>query len=210
MAFNPLREYRLIAILVRFALIFGLLIYPYRGLDEGYASCFRFLGTIVFDRDGDARVVRFRAHEIQHGFSTLSTQMLVANRELVDSSGRGKALLVDLDTRSIGWIPTALTIALVLATPIPWRRSARALFWGLVLIHILILFSLQVAIWDQWAELSSHAASPLWQTIVDALYYTLITQMGASFAAPVVIWIAVTFRAGKERGLAASHKISLK
>jgi len=203
MAFNPLRQHRLVAILVRFALIFGLLIYPYRGLDEGYASYFRLLGTMVFDRDGDARVVRFEAHEIQHGFSILSTQMLVANRGTVDANGRGKVLLVDLDTRSIGWIPTALTIALVLATPIPWRRSVWALFWGLVLIHIFILFSLQVAIWDQWAELSFYAASPLWQKIVNALYYTLITQMGASFAAPVVIWIAVTFRVAEERGLPA-------
>jgi len=47
--------------------------------------------------------------------------MTLGNRALVDNSGKGLAEIVDLDTRSIGWMPTALTMALILATPVPWR-----------------------------------------------------------------------------------------
>jgi hypothetical protein len=36
--------------------------------------------------------------------------------------------------------------------------------------------------------------TPFWQAVIDNLDYTLLTQMGASFSVPVLIWILVTFR----------------
>jgi hypothetical protein len=99
-----------------------------------------------------------------------------------------------LDTRSIGWDPTALTIALILATPVPWRRRGWALLWGLVLVNLFILFSLQSWIWNASPNISLTTLSPFWKEMADDLEYTLITQMGVSFSMPVLIWIVVTFR----------------
>jgi hypothetical protein len=196
MALALLRQRKIVQVLIRFWIVFGLLIFPWPNLDNFYGAYFRLLGTLAFSRESGPRMVRFDPHELRHGFSTLGTEMILGNRYLVDSSGKGAVTLVDLDTRSIGWVPTALTIALILATPMPWRRACWALLWGIVLIHLFILLSLQAAIWDQSPVLSLGEPSPMGQWLADALYYTLITQMGASFAAPVVIWIAVTFRAG--------------
>jgi hypothetical protein len=99
-----------------------------------------------------------------------------------------------LDTRSIGWVPTALTMALILATPIPWRRRGAALAGGLVLVHCFILFSLQAWIWDNSSDVSLMRLSGFWQEVAGELDYALINQLGASFSVPVVIWILVTFR----------------
>jgi hypothetical protein len=85
-------------------------------------------------------------------------------------------------------------MALILATPVSWRQRGWALFWGLLLIHLFILFSLQVAIWEEYPALSLTDFSPFWKSVVDALNYTLITQLGASFSVPILIWILVAIR----------------
>jgi len=185
---------QIIGPLLLFVLIFGLLVFPWPGWNALYGSYFRALGEAAFSRTDDQRVVLFEPHSVQHGFSTLDTRMTLANRTLADSSGHGLAKQTTLDTRSIGLMPTALTIALILATPIPWRQRAWALLWGLLLIHAFILFSLQVWIWDESSALSLLDVPPFLQTILDELKYTLITQLGVSFSMPPLIWILVSFR----------------
>lgn len=119
---NPLRQINpIIGAVGRFAVIFGLLVLPWPGWNEIYGAYFRAFGQAAFSRQDDQRIVRFQPHEVRHGFSRLDTQMTLGNRALVDNSGKGLAEIVDLDTRSIGWMPTALTMALILATPVPWR-----------------------------------------------------------------------------------------
>jgi hypothetical protein len=184
----------ILGFLWRFALVYGLLILPWLGWDELYGQYFRGLGQMAFTRDGANRVIIFEPHETRHGFSGLDTRMTLGNRSLADAGGNGPAEMIDLDTRSIGWVPTALTIALIAATPIPWRRRFWALPGGLVLVHCFILFSLQSWIWDESAKLSLMTLSPFWQEVADDLEYTLLVQLGASFSVPVLIWILVTFR----------------
>jgi hypothetical protein len=178
----------------KFVFIFGLLIFPWPGWNQAYSGYFRGLGDAVFSRPDDQRIVLFRAKEMQHGFSSLDSQMVIGNRASVDSSGKGLSKVLSLDTRSIGWTPTALTIALILSTPVPWRQRGWALVWGVILIHVFILFSLQVAIWNQSPALSLLDLSPFWKEMVDALDYTLLVQLGASFSVPILIWILVTIR----------------
>jgi len=188
----------------RFALIFVLLIIPWPGWNKTYDHYFRALGELAFSRDDNKRLVRFTAPPEQPGHPELTTQMTLGNRDLMGANGTGLGEVVDLDTRSIGWVPTALTASLILATPIRWRRKAWAMFWGLLLVHGFILFSLQMWIWNEEPELSLLTLSPLAKQIVDDTQYLLITQLGASFSVPVLIWLLVSFRredfsAGKTR-----------
>jgi len=185
---------KLIGAFLRFIVIFGVLVIPWPGWNAIYSSYFRALGEAAFSRQDTQRVVLFGQDQITHGFSSLDTRMTLGNRALADSSGKGKAKKITLDTRSIGWMPTALTIALILATPVPWRQRAWALLWGLLLVHAFILFSLQVWIWDKSSDLSLMSTSPFMQTIFDEMEYTLLTQLGCSFSVPLFIWILVTFR----------------
>jgi hypothetical protein len=184
----------IIGLFCRFAVIYILLIIPWPGWNDLYGQYFRALGELAFTRESGDRVVKFVAHDLQHGFSTLNSQMIVGNRALANSSGKGVGEVVDLDTRSIGWVPTALIIALVLATPVPWKRRAWSLLWGFLLVQVLILFTLQVRIWVLSPRLSLATFSPFWTRVLDDLDYTLLVQLGASFSVPVLIWILVTFR----------------
>ncbi len=178
----------------KFAIIFGLLLFPWPGWYAAYSSYFRALGGTFFTREYEQRIVHFRAKEVQRQFSGLDSEMLIGNRAFTDSHGKGPGRSVGLDTISIGWTPTALTIALILATPVPWRQRGWALLWGLILIHAFILFSLQVAIWNESQAVSLFTLSPFWKTLVQDLDYTLLTQIGASFSMPILIWILVTIR----------------
>ena len=188
------RPNSILGAVTRFIVIFGLLTLPWPGWNEIYSGYFQALGQAAFSRQDDPRIVLFQPHHVKHGFSSLDTRLTLGNRALVDADGKGLAEMTDLDTRSLGWLPTALTMALILATPVPWRQRAWALLWGLLLVHAFILFSLQVWIWNQSPALSLIDLSPFSKTIVDDLQYTLITQMGASFSVPIVIWILVAIR----------------
>jgi hypothetical protein len=126
--------------------------------------------------------------------SVRDTQLTLENAKLADSTGKGPVRRTELDSRSIGWVPTALTMALVLATPVSWPRRLTALAGGLVLIHLFIFFSLQCWIWDKSAEMSLLTLSNLGQRVMDEMNYALMNQLGASFSIPVMIWILVTFR----------------
>jgi hypothetical protein len=178
---------------LRFALIFGILIVPWSGWNEAYGVYFRGLGQAAFSCDEGNRIVLFAPNDGPANSRGLGTRISLANRDQVDSSGKALVKSAQLDTRSIGWVPTALTVALIAATPISWRRRAWALAGGLILVHGFILFSLQAWIWNNSPALFLLTLSDFWKEVVDDLNYTLINQMGASFAVPVLIWILVTF-----------------
>ena len=198
---NFLRD-PIVGFLLKFVLIFGLLIAPWPGWNDFYAGYFRGFGQLAFGASEGKRVVDFSPSKPEQLASGLDTQLTLGNRDLLDSRGKGSLKRVNLDTRSIGWVPTALTAALVLATPIPWRRRAMAFCGGILLVHLFILFSLQTWIWDNATDVSLMALTPPVQRVVSELDYTFITQLGASFSVPVVIWVVVTFR---RRDLMASR-----
>ena len=183
----------IIGFLWRFALGYGLLIVPWPGFNESYARYFRALGQMVFAQESGPRFVRFEAvpGELRH---SLDTRIALANRAHLDAQGSGPVRYLELDTRGIGWVPTALLLALVLATPVPWRRRVWALFFGVIAIHGFILFSVAVYLWNNSTDLGLLTLTPFWKQTTDGLEETLITQMGAGFVVPVLLWIAVTLR----------------
>jgi hypothetical protein len=179
--------------LLRFLVIFGLLIAPWPGLNQAYSQYFQSLGQLVFNPTGETkRMVVFSPASGQ--IPGMDTRLTLENAELADASGRGLVKSTEIDARSIGWVPTALTIALILATPIPWTRRLVALAGGIFLIHLFIFFSLQAWIWNNSPDLSLLTLSKFEQRVVGELNYALMNQLGISFTVPVVIWTLVTFR----------------
>ncbi len=177
----------------RFAAMYALLIAPWPGFNDIYGRYFRVLGQLTFSRENDRRIVNFERvpPELHH---PLDTRIALGNREQLDRNGVGPVHYLELDTRGVGWIPTALIVALIVATPLSWRRRGGALVLGLLAIHAFILFSVAVYLWNSSAELALITLGPLLKRIAGGLEETLITQMGASFVIPVLIWIVVTLR----------------
>jgi hypothetical protein len=189
------------AFALRFAFIFGLLIFPWPGWDETYGHYFQALGSAAFREDHGPRAVVFSSYPPPIGEPGVNTRIELANRDLLDENGRGLMKRTELNTRSIGWVPTALTLSLIAATPIPWYRRVKALVGGVILVHAFILFSLQAWIWNNSPDVSLLTLSDFWKKVADGLDYTLINQLGASFSVPVLIWILVTFQSRDARRL---------
>jgi len=108
--------------------------------------------------------------------------------------GSGPVRNLDLDTSAFGWGPTALLVSLVLATPLPWKRRWRALFLGLILEQGFIVLWLAYFVWYDSAEIALVAFTPFWRHAASVFRETLLGQI--NLAAPVLIWILVTFRRG--------------
>lgn len=183
--------------LLYFALVFALLAAPWPGWKKTYAQGLRGFGQALFGSLGSKAVVRFRANPEPH--PELDSVIYIGNKDQLDSAGRGKAANLTFNSRYIGFFPTALTVALILATPIPWRRRGWALLWGLLGIHAFIaaLFGIMILAVlgsNPWLELVKPGA--VWARPAIWLHDLFATYLGARFAVAVLIWFAVSFRKG--------------
>jgi hypothetical protein len=173
-----------------FALVYGALIAPWPGWNSLYGRGFRFLCSEFLASENGHGAVRVRAAEPN---ARLDTQILLIDPAKVDSHGKGPARILGLDSRGVGWIPTALFIALTLAAPVSWRRKGWALVLGLLAVHVYLLLTVEVYIWNESIPAAAGAVSLL-KRIGNGLEETLVVQLGASFVVPTIIWLLVTFR----------------
>ena len=197
----------LVRFLGLFAVCYALLIAPWPNSRELYSGYFCSFARLVFSEYRGNRILRFNTVPVDQRNRTLDIRITLANRDQLDANSSGHAIMLDLDSRGIGWVPTALLLSLVIASPVSRSRRTCALVWGLLAIHALILLSIQVYIWNQVDAsngLNLIALSPFWKTIVSGMEETLVTQLGASFVLPLLIWILSTFRAEEVRSLTAA------
>jgi hypothetical protein len=192
------RNKQLVRFLSCLALWYGLGITPWPGFNRAYGAYFRAVAGWMLAEDGDRRVVRFEQTPEQ-GARVLDTRIVVASRESSASAGGHPAKILGLDSRAVGWVPTALVLALILSTPVPWSRRGWSVVGGWLAIHLFILFSVAVYVLNETGQMGGVSLDgwpAMAKAVVDGLDETLITQMGASFVVPVAIWVTVTFRSG--------------
>lgn len=175
-----------------FALVYTALIVPWPGVNAPYGRAFRALVGAAYSRDDARLLVYLRAAE-HPPRAEIDTEIVVATKP-ANASGDLPARLLGLDTRSVGWVPLALLVALIVATPVPWRRRLVALALGLILINTYVLFVVGVYLWNETAGATTWTWLPYAPALGDALEETFVTQLGPSFVVPVLIWAAVTFR----------------
>ena len=189
----------------RFTFVYGLLIAPWPGFNDIYARYFRGMGQCVFAKGNDRCILNFEAvpQDLHH---LLDTRIVLINRDQLDRNGQGPVRYLELSTRSLGWIPTSLVVALVVATPLPWRRRKWSLLFGLLAIHGFILFSVAIYIWNSSLSFSLIELGPRARQVMAGLEETLVVQMGVSFIVPVLIWMFVTIGCGKFHDAALSKK----
>jgi hypothetical protein len=182
----------------RFALCFvafyGLLILPWPGLHHAVGAYVQAFGNGLFGRTG-RHVVQFRARgpADKSYAETTDTMMLLYNNDIVDRSKRA-GWLMGFDTKQLFWLQFSFYLALVGATPVPWRRRVWALFWGILAANVLLALTLAAVITDHASDISMVALSPFWKTAVTGLAKLLIVVSGPSTLAYFVIWPFACFR----------------
>ena len=175
---------------VRLVLLYGLLAVPWPGLRAIYAAGYRAVGNALFGSFGRDGAVRFRP--LTQGREQADTAIDLANRRRTQSTAT-----MGHSARLIGYLPTAEVVALILATPIAWRRRWKALLWGLLLVHGLIALRVTILLLygfssDQPCAL--YSPGPFWSDVLTKAYSLGAVWVSFTFVAPIFIWLLVTFR----------------
>jgi len=173
------------------AFCYAFLMAPWPGLEPTYAGGFRACADWMFRSFGSDGVVRFWPNPSAQ--EAHDTMLEVTNRK------NGRGLEAPMSSRYEGYVPTAFLVALVLATPLPYRRRGRALVWGVVVIHCLIALKLTLII----VYLFSHdhpsalfSPSPFWRDVLRSVVRLIGSSPLTWLIMPTFVWILVTLRRG--------------
>jgi len=88
-------------------------------------------------------------------------------------------------------------LALILATPITWKRKGWSVLWGMMLVHVFFVFSQIILIlffFSYHQEQLVVTFSPFWQDVLSATVNIVIGDIWTLYVVPILIWILVTFR----------------
>jgi hypothetical protein len=180
----------LIGSVLRLLLVYGALLALWPVVQSTYTTGFCktaqfFLGS--FGRDGR---VHFRPRAEDRGERDLV--MVLENR-----TAPGVFVPIRGSSRA-GYIPMAVLLSLVAATPAPWRLRARAFVLGLFLVGVFIALRLSLLLLVAFSTneaVATFAPGPFMQRVlVEAA--GLAAGTWSSFVVPVFIWVVAMFSFG--------------
>ncbi len=185
---DGLRSRHVVAFFVRFMVIFVVLMAPWPGLPRAYAPGYRAAGNLLFGSFGSAGSVDLRPSTRQD--PDRDTEFALANWET-------DAEYVFAGSSLKGYKPTAFVLALILATPIPWRRRWRALLWGMVCITLYVALRTAVflaAVFTEDNGLAVLTLGPISKGALDYVYWVVVDSFAGWLILPLPIWALVSFR----------------
>ena len=177
-----------VAALLRFVVVFGLFMAPWPGVREFTEGLFHtelraLAGYVVPRMVVHVNPLRETAHE------GIDTQVEMADRREMLPDGSVPVRGVTLDTRSIGWIPQAMIVALIVATPMSWKERAKAVVVGLVGTNLIFALSLATAM-----ALANNSKNASWiQPVISVAYDITNQNLWFSFLFPAVLWWLICF-----------------
>lgn len=187
---------RFIAIVIVLSIAL-LLLWPVAG--EAYNRAYINVAHTLFHSIGSDVRVDFSRIEEQGG---RDVSMKVRNMRA------GMMVERHVPSRYAGYLPTALLIALVVATPLAWRRRLTSLLIGLATLHaymatVLLLTIVRMLSRDGPAQLFE--LSGFWEGLLQLIVHQTTTSPTFSALVPVIIWAAATFRRGDLTRLLSDH-----
>ena len=187
----------LVFFLVAVAVYAAIVLFPWSGPREAYRSLFT--GSIhgVYGRFGSDGLVRCEKLDID----AMEDVTIYLGKRIGTRIGE---VPVAVSTARLGYAPLAFLIALVVATPIPWRRKWRSLAWGLVLVEAFVVFrsGLLIVYWyGSPGPVRIYTPGAVSGWIIGTSYELLALAPGASFLVPTLIWAAVSWRTEDVRRL---------
>ncbi|MFQ5458959.1 MAG: hypothetical protein ACE5FC_11000, partial [Myxococcota bacterium] len=186
--------------------VYAVLMAPWPGLQRGYAAVFRAAGNVCLSRfwfwpQSSVRFMDIRS--IRPGDLAPGAPEFAPTAEmdtLMELRTRGTPQVGYLRTSSryVGYSPMVLMVALLVATPLPWPRRARALLWGMLLIHAFIALRVTLTLTaNGFAADKAYALFHPGRFVTGLLTRTetiLSDDPAASYVIPVFIWLLVAFR----------------
>jgi hypothetical protein len=188
----------------KFALVYYVLIAPWPGfaarfsrwLGEQFSwdlQAFVALLHHLYDPFGGTAVVDFRPNE---GLNDARLFVCRADSLIADGTYRTCGSFFT-STRYLGYLALALMVALVLASPVSWKRRAFALAGGIVAVHVLVavkVWIILLSIVNATPSLRMAPLAPFWKPTLNAAYQNFVIPLGPMFTLVVLCWVAVCFR----------------
>lgn len=194
-------------------LCYAALMAPWPGLQRGYAYLFREVGNVVFARfwftpDGSVRfrdLEAIKPGDLPPGAPSIdATVTFDTVMELRSQRAPGKIGFLRTSSRYLGYVPTVVLLALILATPLRRRRKGAALIAGALLIHAFIALRLTLTLLAGGFAASKEYAlfhpSPLMRTALTKVESVLSDNPTVSFVVPAFLWFLVALTAGVRPG----------
>ena len=114
-------------------------------------------------------------------------------RIIADEIQTGRFVETALDLRRAGFIVIAVFVALLLATPLRWRRRAGLLALGLAPLSLLPLLPI-VALFSGALPIRAFHPGPVGRAATGIAYHVLVTAPGMAFALPLLLWLLLMWR----------------
>jgi hypothetical protein len=178
------------AFLLRFALLYAALSAVWPAVGEAYGRDYAETGQRLFGSASRASAVRFGRIEPVGG---LDIRIVFSNRST------SQTLSMLRSSRFTGYGLASLLAALVIATPLPWRRRLRALAWGLLFVHLFMALALGLLVLDMFSNGDAlavvHLPAPV-KLLLDLATFHLSLFKTAPYVVCFLIWGLATFRRG--------------
>lgn len=175
---------------LRFALAYALLVLAWPVVRPAYGAFYCALGNVVFQGgDGEVRFARKERIDPQQGFDV---EVVMTKRGVP-----GKKNVMSSSSRLTGYLPTVSLVALVLATPIAWRRRRRALLWGLLLVHVFVALRMGIPIVRDFSNpnaIQVYYPGGFGRWALGIAERAFLRAPASWFVVPILIWILVAFR----------------
>jgi hypothetical protein len=166
---------------------------PWPGVRAAYSKFYRSGAAFLFGSFGSKGVVCFR----QSGDVEYDINVGLYNRDRRNWDGIVVGVWAHHTSRRDGYMYTAFMTALILATPIPFRRKGWALLCGLILMHGFIALKLAIRIlhaFNSEPQLSLFAPNPFWKQVLSITHEAFAVNVTFGFIVSFFIWILVSFR----------------
>jgi hypothetical protein len=176
-----------------FAIAYGLLMALWPVWGPAYSRVYSIGATLLFESVGTRAVVRFH----QPADAGDEIKITFYDRQRVDALGRPIPLLrIAHDIRYGVYIYVAFLMALILATPIPWRRRGWTLLWGLILIHAFMAFRLSLLIVQllNSKQVALLALNWPWRKLLLLNVQVFTINILPSFVVSILLWVLLSFR----------------
>ena len=186
---HPPPHKRIAGFVIRFLLVYTALVLPWPGIEAAYRAFFCSLGSTAFAAVG-AGSVRFVPDPQPR--SDYDTLLVMTNLDAPRSVGQ-----MNQSSRRVGYLPTVVLIALVMATPIPWRRRWRALAMGLLMVTAFVVLRMSLPIIRDFSNpnpLQVFHPGPIGRWLLGFASPALLQAPASQFVGPIFIWALVAFR----------------
>lgn len=183
---------KIIFSLAAFTAVYLLLLLPQANMGRIYAEQFCKLGNYLFADFPQGGYVRLTTQD-DKGRNDIS--LFLSNASWIEN-GKLTGVTTNKASDRIGYLITAFFAALVIATPVTWKRKLVALILGLVLVSAFVMLKLYVIILQAFTQVDWFGLfqEPSTKQGIQFWYENFAAPASYGYSFVLIVWLALSIR----------------